>query len=46
MGLTEKSFQLTKAQIDAINQHFLQSRDAYVSAGEELGMVGVKVEFE
>jgi hypothetical protein len=46
MGLTEKSFQLSKAQIDAINQHFAQCRDAYASAGEELGMVGVKVEFE
>lgn len=46
MGITEKSFQLTAGQIDAINKHFSNQRDAYILANEELGTVSIKVEFE
>ena len=46
MGLTAKSFQLTTDQIDAINRHFSERKEAYVRDDEEVGMVSIKVEFE
>ena len=46
MDITELSFQLTAEQLDAINQHFSQRKEAYVRANEDLGSVSIKVEFE
>lgn len=46
MGLTDKSFQLSNEQIEAINQHFAHRRATYLLANEDIGMLSVKVEFE
>lgn len=46
MGLTAQSFHLSDDQIVALNKHFSLCKEAYLSAGEEIGTVSIKVEFE
>jgi hypothetical protein len=46
MGLTENSFKLSDEQIDSINIHFAQCKEAYLNANEETGLLSIKVEFE
>lgn len=46
MGLTRKSFELNAEQIARINEHFARRKNAYLEAGEDVGMVSIKVEFE
>jgi hypothetical protein len=46
MGISELSFQLTPEQLDAINRHFSQRKEAYMRANEDIGTVSIKVEFE
>ena len=46
MGLTAKSFALTDRQLDAINQHFQARQATYAAAGQDVGMLSIKVEFE
>jgi hypothetical protein len=46
IGTQCRDFLLNDNQIDAINQHFRKCGDAYAAAGDDFGMISVKVEFE
>ena len=46
MGLTAKSFAITDRQLAAINQHFKARQATYSAAGQDVGMLSIKVEFE
>ena len=46
MGLTAKSFAITDRQLAAINQHFKTRQAMHAAAGQDVGMLSIKVEFE
>jgi hypothetical protein len=46
IGTQCREILLNDSQIDAINQHFRKCAKAYAAAGEDFGMISVKVEFE
>ena len=46
MGLTAKSCAITDRQLAAINQHFKARQATHAAAGQDVGMLSIKVEFE